>query len=130
MKRLPNTRGTHLVFGLALLVASPCGAEPLLPQGWDPRAAGQQVRERLVKVTAPQVKRQSLTWFRDLDISSLKFEPTIHKAKLKTTAGIFDMEPRHFHADAKAHGFSKPACDYGLYLFFHTFTWSISKSSG
>jgi hypothetical protein len=27
------------------------------------------------------------------------------------------MEPRRFHADAVAHGFSKPAKDYGLYLF-------------
>jgi hypothetical protein len=62
-------------------------------------------------------KRQASTWYRDFDIPSRTFATTVHKAKLKTAAGVFDMEPRHLHADAVAHGFSKPAKDYGLYLF-------------
>jgi len=62
-------------------------------------------------------KRQADTWFRDFDLATRAFAPTIHKAKLKTAAGIFDMQPRHFHDDAAAHGFQKPAKDYGLYLF-------------
>lgn len=62
-------------------------------------------------------KREADTWFRDFDLGTRTFVPTIHKAKLKTTAGTFDMQPRHFHDDAAAHGFKKPAKDFGLYLF-------------
>lgn len=62
-------------------------------------------------------KRQSQTWYRDFDLKTRRFEPEIHKAKLKTAAGTFDMQPQYFHADAAAHGFKKPAKDYGLYLF-------------
>ncbi|MFO7906794.1 MAG: sialidase family protein [Pirellulaceae bacterium] len=62
-------------------------------------------------------KRQSKIWYRDFDIRSRTFAPTIHKTKLKTAAGTFDMEPRHFHEDAAAQGFTKPAKDFGLYLF-------------
>ncbi len=58
-----------------------------------------------------------LTWYRDFDLRSQKFEDSIHKAKLKTAAGTFDMEPRHFHADAAAQGFKKPAVNHGLYIF-------------
>ena len=60
--------------------------------------------------------RQSQTWFIDFDLGRMAFENTIHRAKLKTAAGIFDMQPRYFHADA-AHGFRRPPKDYGLYLF-------------
>jgi hypothetical protein len=45
------------------------------------------------------------------------FAPTIHMAMLKTAAGVFDMEPHHFYADAAAHGFRKPPRDFGLYIF-------------
>jgi hypothetical protein len=62
-------------------------------------------------------KRQAQTWYRDFDLMSRTFELSIHRAKLKTSAGIFDMQPRYFHDDAAAHGFKKPAEDYGLYLF-------------
>ncbi len=62
-------------------------------------------------------KGQAQTWFRDFDIASGTFEKQIHKACLKTTAGTFPMQPRYFHADAVAQGFTKPAKDYGLYLF-------------
>ena len=62
-------------------------------------------------------KRQSQTWYRDFDLKTRTFEPNIHKVKLKTAAGTFDMQPQYFHADAVAKGFNKPAQDYGLYLF-------------
>ena len=60
---------------------------------------------------------------RDFDISTMTFAATIHRVKLKTSAGTFDMQPQYFHADAVAQGFTKPAKDYGLYLFdsFKTF---------
>jgi len=62
-------------------------------------------------------QRQSQIWYRDFDLSKRAFAPTIHKAKLKTTAGTFDLQPDHFHADAAAHGFRKPAKDFGCYIF-------------
>lgn len=62
-------------------------------------------------------QRQSQMWYRDFDLKTRTFAPTIHKGKLKTAAGTFDMQPQHFHADAAARGFRKPAKDFGLYLF-------------
>lgn len=62
-------------------------------------------------------KEQAVTWYRDFDLRTQSFADTIHKAKLKTAAGTFDMEPRHFHADAAARGFAKPAGKRGLYIF-------------
>ncbi len=62
-------------------------------------------------------KEQAVTWYRDFDLRSQAFDNNIHKAKLKTAAGTFDMEPRHFHADAAAQGFKKPAVNQGLYIF-------------
>ena len=62
-------------------------------------------------------KEQAVTWFRDFDLRTQAFEDSIHKAKLKTAAGTFDMEPRHFHADAAAQGFKKPPVREGLYIF-------------
>ncbi len=72
---------------------------------------------------SPPDARQALTWYRDFDLRTQTFAGSIHKAKLKTAAGTFDMEPRHFHADAVAHGFSKPSKPLGLYIFdsFKTF---------
>jgi predicted neuraminidase len=62
-------------------------------------------------------KEQAVTWYRDFDLHTLSFEGCIHKAKLKTTAGVSDMEPRYFHADAVAQGFTKPPVNNGLYIF-------------
>ncbi len=62
-------------------------------------------------------KEQAITWYRDFDLRTLAFEGGIHKAKLKTAAGLFDMEPRHFHADAKAQGFTRKAVNQGLFIF-------------
>ena len=200
--------------GLAFSAVAPRpgSAAPLLPPGWDPRAAGDRVLERLVRVTAPAVKgahdaamalfggrayivaevsderagesaawpeiycalsivdletlvverilpfargeqafdnvslpvgacfvprilqigsntlrcyfaserpgeRQSQTWYRDFDLASHSFAATIHKAEIATSAGVFDLQPQHLHADAVRAGFAKPAADFGLYLF-------------
>jgi hypothetical protein len=62
-------------------------------------------------------KEQAVTWYRDFDLRAQSFEASIHKAKLKTAAGIFDMEPRHFHAHAAALGFKRPPVNHGLYIF-------------
>jgi len=62
-------------------------------------------------------KEQAVTWYHDFDLRTQTFEDSIHKAKLKTAAGTFDMEPRHFHADAAALGFKRPGINQGLYIF-------------
>lgn len=62
-------------------------------------------------------KRQAQTWYRDFDLKSRTFSPTIHRTKLKTSAGVFDMQPRYFHEDAVRSGFAKPAKDFGMYIF-------------
>ncbi|WP_291166559.1 sialidase family protein [Gimesia sp.] len=67
--------------------------------------------------------RQAQTWYIDFDLSSHTFENKIHKLKLKTAAGTFDMQPQFFHADAAARGFRKPAKDFGLYLFDRFKNW-------
>ncbi len=62
-------------------------------------------------------KRQAQTWHIDFDLDRMAFKNSIHRTKLKTSAGTFDMQPQYFHADAVAQGFSKPPKDFGLYLF-------------
>jgi len=62
-------------------------------------------------------KRQAKTWFLDFDTEKMAFETTLHKAKLKTREGIFDMEPQAFHKDAVLSGFQRAPRDFGLYIF-------------
>jgi hypothetical protein len=62
-------------------------------------------------------RRQSQMWYRDFDLGRKEFAPTIHRAKLKTAAGIFDFQPQFFHADAAAHGFKKKAKDSDFFIF-------------
>lgn len=61
--------------------------------------------------------RQAQTWYRDFDLEGGCFAPRIEKCRLQTAAGVFDMQPGYFHADAAAQGFAKPPCSFGLYLF-------------
>lgn len=72
---------------------------------------------RLYFASEEPKRRQAQTWYLDFDLETRRFENTLHKVKLKTAAGTFDMQPQFFHADAVAHGFTRPAVDYGLYLF-------------
>jgi hypothetical protein len=62
-------------------------------------------------------KRQSQTYYRDLDLATMTFEPEIHRMKLKTSEGVFDLQPRYLHADAAKQGFLRKPVDAGLYLF-------------
>lgn len=62
-------------------------------------------------------KRQSQMWYIDFDLKSAAFENRIFRAKIKTAAGTFDMQPQYFHADAAAQGFRRPARDAGLFIF-------------
>ncbi len=62
-------------------------------------------------------KRQSQMWHIDFDVKRMAFENRIHKTRIKTAAGTFDMQPQYFHADAAAQGFKRPAKDAGLFIF-------------
>ncbi|MEP6669819.1 MAG: sialidase family protein [Chthoniobacter sp.] len=61
--------------------------------------------------------RQSQTWFIDFDVVHLMPVNEIHRAKIKTAAGTFDMTPQRFYEDAAAQGFAREAKDFGLYIF-------------
>jgi len=62
-------------------------------------------------------KRQSQTWFLDFDLEKAAFENRIHRAQIKTSEGTFNLQPTYFYADAAKAGFTRPAQDFGLYLF-------------
>ena len=62
-------------------------------------------------------KRQSQTYYRDLDLRTLTFEQEIHRMKLKTADGLFDLQPQYLHADAAKQGFKRKPSDAGLYIF-------------
>ncbi len=62
-------------------------------------------------------KRQAQTWFLDFDLASQTFGKQLQRAKLKTAAGVFDMQPQYLHADAAAQGFARKPEDFGLYVF-------------
>jgi len=61
-------------------------------------------------------RRQSQTWYRDFDLRTRTFSPNIHRVRLRTAEGTFDLQPNHFHAAAAKHGFKQPAKAFGLYL--------------
>jgi len=62
-------------------------------------------------------KRESQVWFIDFDLGRQEFKDCIYRAKIKTTSGIFTMQPQFFHAAAVADGFTRKAVDYGIYPF-------------
>ena len=62
-------------------------------------------------------KRQSQTYYRDLDLGTLTFEKEIHRMKLTTSAGTFDLQPKPLHDDAVKQGFKRKPADAGLYMF-------------
>ncbi|MBT4816526.1 MAG: exo-alpha-sialidase [Lentisphaerae bacterium] len=95
-------------------------ANETLPPGacWVPRIIQKDPQTlRCYFVSQAPARRQSQMWYRDFDLSRGEFASTIHKAKLKTAAGIFDFQPQHFHADAAAHGFRKKASDSFFFIF-------------
>ncbi len=62
-------------------------------------------------------KRQSQTYYRDLDLRTLTFEKEIHRMKLTTSDGTFDLQPKPLHDDAAKQGFKRKPVDAGLYMF-------------
>ena len=62
-------------------------------------------------------KRESQVWFIDFNLDRKVFENRIYRAQIKTASGVYNMQPRFFHADAISYGFNRKAIDYGLYLF-------------
>ena len=62
-------------------------------------------------------KRQSQTYYRDLDLGTLTFEKEIQRMKLTTSVGTFDLQPKPLHDDAAKQGFKRKPVDAGLYLF-------------
>ncbi len=56
-------------------------------------------------------------WYRDFDLERGVFEDHLEKAKLKTSEGLFDFQPKAFHRDAIRAGFSKPGTLHGFYIF-------------
>jgi len=60
-------------------------------------------------------KREAQSYYRDFDLKTMAFEPAIHKLKIKTAAGVFDMQPKRFYDDAAAKGFKREPRDFGLY---------------
>jgi hypothetical protein len=62
-------------------------------------------------------KRQSQTYYRDLDLRTMTFEAEIHRMKLTTSEGTFELQPKHLYADAAKQGFKRKPVDAGLYLF-------------
>ena len=61
-------------------------------------------------------KRQAQVWFIDFDIPRTAFDGRIHRAKLKTSAGVFDMQPQPYYDAAAKLGFRRRPNDYGVYL--------------
>jgi hypothetical protein len=61
-------------------------------------------------------KQQSQMWYRDFDLTTQTFQNTIHRVKLKTEDGIFDMQPQYVYQSAVKSGFKKKASDFGLSL--------------
>ncbi len=94
-------------------------ANTKLPRGmcFVPRIIRKDERSLRCYFASQPLDQEAVTWYRDFDLQTLQFEQSIHKAKLKTDAGTFDMQPCYFHADAVAKGFNKPAHHYGLYIF-------------
>lgn len=62
-------------------------------------------------------KGQAITWYRDFDLPTQRFESQIHKAILRTASGTHEMRPEVLHADAAALGFKRKAVNHGLYIF-------------
>ncbi|MFN9266531.1 MAG: sialidase family protein [Acidobacteriota bacterium] len=61
-------------------------------------------------------QRQSQMYYRDFDTTRMQFAPTIHPVKIKTSTGVFAMQPQPLYEDARAHGFTREPKDYGLYM--------------
>jgi hypothetical protein len=107
-KRIPMARSEQ-VFANATLPVGACFVPRILRKDeWTLRcyfSSGQ-----------PGEGQQTQTWFIDFDLGKLAFSTSIHRAMLKTKAGIVPMQPKHFFNDAVAHGFKGNPSDHALYI--------------
>lgn len=60
-------------------------------------------------------QREAQTYYLDFDLRAQAFSPNIHRARIETAAGTFAMQPKRYHDDAAAQGFTGQRKDYGLY---------------
>jgi len=60
-------------------------------------------------------RREGQTYYRDFDMRTQTFNPSVGRARIETAAGTFEMQPRRFYDDATAQGFRGEPKDYGLY---------------
>lgn len=114
-----NLRSLTIEQTIPLAASEQQFANVTLPKGmcFVPRIIRKDVDTLRCYFVSQPPDQEAITWYRDFDLQTHLFEPSIYKAKLKTAAGIFDMQPCHFHADAVAHGFNKPAHHHGFYIF-------------
>lgn len=61
-------------------------------------------------------RRQAQMWYRDFNLSSGEFEPNIYRAKIKTSKGTFDMQPKYFFEDANVPARQRNELDFGLFF--------------
>jgi len=60
---------------------------------------------------------QEQIWFRDFNLRSGEFANEIHRMKLKTSAGVFDLQPVYYWNDAVLRGFKGKSRNFGMYMF-------------
>ncbi|MBN8733462.1 MAG: exo-alpha-sialidase, partial [Acidobacteria bacterium] len=60
-------------------------------------------------------QREAQTYYLDFDLRAQAFSPSIHRARIETAAGTFEMQPKRYYDDAAAQGFTGQRKDYGLY---------------
>lgn len=115
-----DLRNEHLLDVMTVARSEQAFANETLPVGacFVPRV--KQVGPRTLRcwfASEQPGKRQSQTYYRDLDLTTLTFEPEIHRMKLTTSAGTFDLQPKPLYEDAVRQGFKRKPADAGLYLF-------------
>lgn len=94
-------------------------ANDTLPEGacFVPRIVAKDARTlRVFFASEAPRQREAQTYYRDFDLTAGAFSDRIEKAKIKTAAGTFDMQPRPFYDDAAKHGFTREPKDFGLYM--------------
>lgn len=94
-------------------------ANETLPGGacFVPRVLAKDARTlRVFFASEAPKQREAKTYYRDFDLATLTFDARIHRARLKTAAGTFDMQPRPFYEDAVRADFTREPKDFGLYM--------------
>ncbi|MBI2687295.1 MAG: exo-alpha-sialidase [Acidobacteria bacterium] len=106
LKRVPMAKGGQ-VFKNATLPEGSC---------FVPRIIRKDARTvRAFFASEAPGKRPAQTYYLDFDVKRLEFTGVLRKARIRTRAGIFDMQPRRFYEDAVAAGFKREPRDFGLY---------------